>query len=284
VAGALLLFIAAVSLSAGGPAQEKKAPWPWPASLDAVAAAPVNHRVMYEDDKIRILNVNNQAGSFDNWHAHEWSSIFIVDEPQPKGRDFRWDGTVQEVYPTGADAPFPLINRHGPESTHSFENLDTFGKHFYRIEFKKLDFGPVAAGAPVPKVMLDEFAKLDLKSWPWPDSLDAVQASPMNHKVLCENDDIRILEVNIPAGTKEKMHDHRYSSVFIFDQPEPKGQDVSGDASNLGKVAPIDRTLQGADFPVIRRQGPQGPHAFENTDTFAFHFYRVEFKKLHFVN
>ena len=45
-------------------AQDKKAPWPWQASLDAAAAAPVNHKVMYEDAQIRILNVNNQPRVF----------------------------------------------------------------------------------------------------------------------------------------------------------------------------------------------------------------------------
>lgn len=30
------------------------------------------------------------------------------------------------------------------------------------------------------------------------------------------------------------------------------------------------------------RVGPEPPYAFENTDTFAAHYYRVEFKKVKF--
>src|SRR5712664_1497747 len=32
--------------------------WPWPDSLDAVAADPQNHIVLYEDSKIRVLDVH----------------------------------------------------------------------------------------------------------------------------------------------------------------------------------------------------------------------------------
>ena len=115
-------------------------------------------------------------------------------------------------------------------------------------------------------------------SWPWPASLDAVVAAPKNHNVLFESDDIRILEVTVSPGTKENMHDHRWPSVFLYDHAQPKGQDNSQD----GKVTEVGRRLEGADFPTTRRKGPEPPHAFENTDTFPLHFYRVEFKKLKF--
>ncbi|OGX87506.1 hypothetical protein [Hymenobacter coccineus] len=33
------------------------APWPWPDSLDAVVAAPQFHRVLFENDRVRVLEV-----------------------------------------------------------------------------------------------------------------------------------------------------------------------------------------------------------------------------------
>ena len=77
--------------------------------------------------------------------------------------------------PPPSDAPFPLISRHGPEGTHSFENLDTFGKHFYRFEIKKLDFDAVPAGEATPKVMFDALPKAEINSWT--DSMDSVAAA-----------------------------------------------------------------------------------------------------------
>src|SRR2546427_3854450 len=30
-------------------------PWPWPDSLDALAAAPESHRLLFENDRVRVL-------------------------------------------------------------------------------------------------------------------------------------------------------------------------------------------------------------------------------------
>jgi hypothetical protein len=37
-------------------------------------------------------------------------------------------------------------------------------------------------------------------NWTWPPSMDAVVAAPESHRVLFENDDVRVLEVIIAAG------------------------------------------------------------------------------------
>jgi hypothetical protein len=36
-------------------------------------------------------------------------------------------------------------------------------------------------------------------NWTWPPSMDAVVAAPESHRVLFENDDVRVLEVTIHA-------------------------------------------------------------------------------------
>ncbi len=38
------------------------------------------------------------------------------------------------------------------------------------------------------------------KAWPWPDSLDALRAAPNYHRLLFENDRVRVLEVRIPRA------------------------------------------------------------------------------------
>jgi len=45
---------------------------------------------------------------------------------------------------------------------------------------------------------------------------DAVVAAPNSHKVLLENDRVRVLEVVIPPLTKEPMHTHEWSSAMII--------------------------------------------------------------------
>jgi hypothetical protein len=49
----------------------------------------------------------------------------------------------------------------------------------------------------------------------FPDGFDAVQA-PNSHKVIFENEFVRVLEVTMPApGTTEPMHHHRWPSFFL---------------------------------------------------------------------
>jgi hypothetical protein len=50
----------------------------------------------------------------------------------------------------------------------------------------------------------------------FPDGFDAVQAAPNSHKVIFENEFIRVVQVTLPpAGHAEPMHFHRWPSLFI---------------------------------------------------------------------
>ena len=144
VAGLTLLVLA------GAWAQNKSSSWRWPDSMDAVAASPQNHRVLYEDENIRILEVTTQPGTKNNMHDHKWPSVFINDRMLPKGKDYTWDGKVTTRERSPADAPYPLMRRMGPQEPHAFENLDTFPMHFYRMEFKKLEFKGLAGAEASP--------------------------------------------------------------------------------------------------------------------------------------
>jgi len=156
--------------------------------------------------------------------------------------------------------------------------MDTILKHFCRIEFKKIPFKCATdiRRATAPKDLMDSLPQS--QPWSWPTTMDAVVASPDNNRVLLENDDIRIVEVTVRPGQKENLGGHPWVSALLFDETQPNGVDISDD----GKVVRVNRRLEAADFPVAVRVGPLPPHAFENTDSFAAHFYRVEFKKLKF--
>jgi hypothetical protein len=50
----------------------------------------------------------------------------------------------------------------------------------------------------------------------FPEGFDAVEAAPRSHKVIFENEFIRVLQVvTPPAGTAEPMHHHRWPSLFL---------------------------------------------------------------------
>ena len=56
---------------------------------------------------------------------------------------------------------------------------------------------------------------------PAPASFEAVTAAPNSHRVLFEDDRIRVLRVEVAPGATEPIHDHRWPSVMYFEQPQP---------------------------------------------------------------
>jgi hypothetical protein len=45
-------------------------------------------------------------------------------------------------------------------------------------------------------------------------ALDAVAAAPGNHRVLLENEQVRVLDVVVPVGTREPVRAHCWPSVL----------------------------------------------------------------------
>jgi len=64
--------------------------------------------------------------------------------------------------------------------------------------------------------MADNRADLDPSTWDL--ALDAVVAAPKHHKVIFENERLRVLEVTLEPNDEEPTHHHRWPSVFVFDQ------------------------------------------------------------------
>jgi hypothetical protein len=85
LAGAVLLttggFFAGLTAQGKAPST-----WPYPDSLDSIKAAPKNHKILYEDGEIRIVEVTIRPGETENLHGHKYSSIFIIPEPLPPGK------------------------------------------------------------------------------------------------------------------------------------------------------------------------------------------------------
>ncbi|SDQ87912.1 cupin domain-containing protein [Natronobacterium texcoconense] len=114
--------------------------------------------------------------------------------------------------------------------------------------------------------------------WPWPDSLDAVEAAPDSHVVLLENDRVRVVEVIIPPGEKEPLHTHRWPSVMMVDRAAriryyDENDDLAYESPEREDGETADRSP-----PETEWMEPEGPHAVENVDTVPYHALRVELK------
>ncbi len=107
----------------------------WDPALDAVAAAPDNHEVLYEDQFLRVLSVIVGPGETEPLHHHRWPSVFVIDR-LAKLRDFDDQGReIPLPFPAGVE--LPVILKLPPQSAHYVHNEDTKLAHGTRIEFKQ---------------------------------------------------------------------------------------------------------------------------------------------------
>jgi hypothetical protein len=98
------------------------------------------------------------------------------------------------------------------------------------------------------------------KNWPWPEALDAVIAAAKHHKVLFENERVRVLEVRIAPGETTAVHTHRWPcAMYVAKQSDFIRRDGAGnllfDSRTVGPP-PAE--------PMVQWVGPLPPHSVEN--------------------
>jgi hypothetical protein len=52
--------------------------WPWPDDLDAMTAAPEFHTVLFEDDRVRVLDGRVPPGATVPVHTHRWGGVLYI--------------------------------------------------------------------------------------------------------------------------------------------------------------------------------------------------------------
>jgi hypothetical protein len=108
----------------------------------------------------------------------------------------------------------------------------------------------------------------------WTSAQDAVQAAPRNHRVVLENDKVRVLDVIVPPHSKENVHAHCWPSVLYITEA---GKYIDYDAN--GKVLFDSRSVKAAPpLPMTIWKDPEAPHAVENLDDKPLHLVRIELK------
>ena len=113
-----------------------------------------------------------------------------------------------------------------------------------------------------------------MTDWPWPDSLDALQAAPHHHALLLENERVRVLDTRIAPGDTVPVHTHRWPSVFYvlryshMVRRDPEGN-IQVDTRVSGPPPAIPATLWSPPLP---------PHSLENVGATEIHVISVELK------
>jgi hypothetical protein len=110
--------------------------------------------------------------------------------------------------------------------------------------------------------------------WFWPEALDALQAAPRHHRLLLENDRVRVLDTRIAPGETVPVHTHRWPAVHhIQSWSDFVRRDGDGQvtADTRGMPAP-------AHLPFVLWGEPLPPHTLENVGSEVLHVVSVEIK------
>ena len=116
----------------------------WDPALDAVVAAPANHCVLYENDRLRVLEVTLLAGEEEPTHHHRWPSVFVFDQVQGPVHDLGPNGemlppnrdVIQAVQ--AWDGQGCLIVHMAPQAAGRVRNESGETVHGIRIEMKNM--------------------------------------------------------------------------------------------------------------------------------------------------
>jgi len=112
-----------------------QAAWPWPDSLDALIAAPKHHKLVLDNERVRVLDTHIPAGDIVPVHTHRWPAVYYTISGAPFVRR-DGEGNVlldTRIHPMPPDQPAPFIECLPP---HSIENVGETEIHLISVEMK----------------------------------------------------------------------------------------------------------------------------------------------------
>lgn len=109
--------------------------WPWDESLDALAAAPAQHRLVFENAHVRVLDTRIAPGERTPVHTHRWPAAhYVVSWSDFVRRDA--DGAVLVDTRRAGVRISPEALWGEPLPPHSLENVGDAPLHIISTEVK----------------------------------------------------------------------------------------------------------------------------------------------------
>lgn len=108
---------------AGDPDAPSLSAWPWPDELDALSAAPEFHTVLFEDDRVRVLDGRVPPGAIVPLHTHRWGGVlYVLSTSDFVRRNLQGDVLV-DTRVSGAAPIVGSASWGAPLPPHTFENV-----------------------------------------------------------------------------------------------------------------------------------------------------------------
>ena len=149
---------------------------------DVVQLAPDQVKVVFENDRVRVLHFNEPGHSKLPMHSHP--AYVTVGFTTDHSKYTFPDGKTSEERTKADEATY------SKGLTHAFENLSDTPSESIMVELK----APGAAATT---------------------TLDPVKLDPKHYKVVLNNDQVRVLRAKYGPGEKSVMHEHP-ASVAVF--------------------------------------------------------------------
>jgi hypothetical protein len=108
--------------------------WPWADELDALRAAGQYHRLIFENVRVRVLEVTIGPGEKVPVHTHRWPSVAFTESA---GHFVRRDGDGNVTFDSRQAGPPPKTQWLEPLPPHSVENVGTAEIRVFVTELKE---------------------------------------------------------------------------------------------------------------------------------------------------
>lgn len=105
------------------------------------------------------------------------------------------------------------------------------------------------------------------------DALDALTAAPQHHKLLFENESVRVLDSSIGPGETTGLHTHRWAgTLYVLSWSDFVRRDADG------AVILDSRTISAVAPGTALWSAPLAPHTLENVGGAELRVIAVELK------
>ena len=110
---------------------------PWVEALDALQAAPRHHHLVFETDRVRILDTRIGPGECTPIHTHRWPAVLHVMQWSDFVRRAADGRVLLDTRGRPPPVALPFITRSDPLAPHSLENVGPGDLQVISIELKE---------------------------------------------------------------------------------------------------------------------------------------------------
>ena len=108
--------------------------WPWPDELDALIAAPKHHTLIFENERMRMLDTRIPPGDIVPVHTHRWPAVYYTVQ---FSHFIRRDGEGNLLFDSRTvTGEFPPARWYENLPPHSVENIGDVEVHLISVELK----------------------------------------------------------------------------------------------------------------------------------------------------